>query len=194
MRNAIAVAAALLLATGCAPATRLIIKKSDTKEQPKPTAADATIIVGNIANWHVVNLLDENGKVAGQLTGRSHTVLHHPAGAFKLYAMPEKEARWGDRVEGTLEAGRVYLLQVGQRFGGARVINISERTDKEEWGNRKTYVADLDRVDLDSAQLAGLNTDLGDTKPYLTQIDEIVAGFEADDKKMRTVEAADGEN
>ncbi len=193
MKTAVAVAvAAALFFTACAPATRMIIKPG-TKEQPVADPAAATIVVGNISNWKVLNLLDEDGKVVGQLTGRSHTILKRPAGPMKLFAIPEKEGAWGDRVEGTLENGRVYYVKIGMRFGGASVTTLSERTDKEEWPNRKTYIDDLERVNMDAVQIAGLTADLGDPSKLISAVEKVVAGWEPADKTARTFEAADGE-
>lgn len=121
-------------------------------------------------------------------------MLQHPAGAFKLYVVPEKQGTWGDRVEGTVEAGRVYFVKVGVRYGGVSAVSLSARSDPEEWPNRKTYVTDLDRVTLDSSQLAGLVTELGDTKALMAQVETVVADFDAPQKAQRKVEPADGEN
>lgn len=178
--------------SACAPATRLITRPA-AKEPAVAQKSSATVVVGNVMNWKVLNLFDGRGKVIGQLTGRSHTVLQHPPGAFKLYVVPEKQGSWGDRVEGTLEAGRVYFLQVGMRFGGVSMQAVSARTSPEEWPNRQTYVNDLDRVNVDPAQLSGLEADLGDIQPLIAEVDGVVSGFDAEQKKARTIEPADGE-
>ncbi len=191
MKTAFVVAAALFV-SACAPATRMIIKPG-TREQPVADPAAATLVVGNISNWKVLNLLDETGKVVGQLTGRSHTILKRPGGTMKLFAIPEKEAAWGDRVEGTIENGRVYYVKIGMRFGGAAVTVLSERTDKDEWPNRKTYIDDLDRVNMDAVLLDGLTADMGNTDKLMADVEKGVAGWEPADKTARTFEAADGE-
>ncbi len=191
MKSALLVALALFVCA-CAPATRLILKPA-TREQPAPKADTATIIVGNIANWKVLNLLDERGNVVGQLTGRSHTILFRPAGPMKLYVVPEKEGKWGDRVTGDLEAGRVYYVKVGMRYGGVQAVTLSERNDSDEWKNRKTYVSDLERMDVDPMQVPALSTDLGDVKGLMNQVDEFIAGLTNLERAVRTFEVADGE-
>jgi hypothetical protein len=192
MQKTFVVMLSVSLLVGCAPATRLIVVPSTTKAVT--TKDTATLLVGNSLGYPVVNLLDGQGKVLGQLTGRSHTVLQVPPGHVKLYAVLERNGKTGDRVEGDVETGKVYYVTVGFRWGGASLTVLSERTDKDAWKERKTYETDLDNKQLDSARLSGLVQDLGDTKQILGDIDGVVNGFnDADSKKARQLVVADGE-
>ena len=180
----------LLVLAACAPATRLITKPSTASLTP--SAGQATILIGHTMSYKALNILDGSGNVIGQMGPREHTVIHVSPGPVKIYAVPENRAKWGDRVEGTVEAGKVYYLSASMRWGGIG-LTVIKPTDAEGWPTRKTYETDLATVELDSSQLAGLNEDLGDKKEITSTIDEVVASFDADEKKARTLNGADGE-
>jgi hypothetical protein len=187
--------ALVLLATtmgACAPATRMIMLDAPER-QIRATASAATLVVGNVMNWKVVNLLDDKGRLIGQLTGRSSTVLRLPAGPMKLYVVPEKEASWGDRLEGTLAAGRVYYAEVSMRWGGVAVQVDSERLNPERWAKRARYAQDLAPVKIDKSRIGEVVEDLGDTAAILRVVDGTVAGFEPEWRRHRTFRDDDGE-
>ncbi len=180
----------LLLAVACAPATRVIVKPSAAK--PAPASDAATLIVSSSMGYKAVNFLDGDGKVLGQLSGRAYTTIKVPPGPVTLYMVPERQAVWGERVTGTVEAGKVYMLLVGMRWGGAMLTVLSPRTNAEVWKERKTWVDGIENQELDTAQLAGLTEDLGNTKELLAAVDSVMKGYDAAAMKDRTIEAADG--
>jgi hypothetical protein len=167
-----------LVLVGCASATEVVAVPSRV-----PTAVsseEATLIVANTASWRVVNLLDENGRLVGQLNGRSHVVIARPAGPFKLYAVPEADASRGDRIEGTLERGRLYSASVGMRWGGASLTVTHDDCE-------------LGRVELDAAKVPTLMQELGDTRAITVEIDRRVERLDTDARQARTVKPVDGE-
>jgi hypothetical protein len=158
-----------------------------------PAADAATIILSNGMGYKALNFLDGDGKVVAQLSGRAYTVIKQPAGPVKLYMVPEKKGDWGERVDGTVEAGKVYWLIVGMRWGGAMLTVLSERTNADAWKDRKNWVNGVDNQELDTAQLSGLTQDIGDPKALLVQVDAVMKGYDAAQMKDRTVQPSDGE-
>lgn len=191
-------ALALLIAvalTACAPAQARIITVPSSV-QAQPTAGQATLLVANHFPWPLVNVLDGQGKVVGQLTGKSHFVTHQPAGPIKLYAFLNKDGKVGDRVEGTVEAGRLYYLTVGYAgvfTAGLSFTVLSQRLDPEVWKERRTYETERENLEIAPARLSELEQDLGDTRPILSRIDEFADGHDAKDKAARTLQPGDGE-
>jgi hypothetical protein len=146
-----------LLFAACAPSTRVITVPVRTLDAAP--AGSVTLVVANDAGWRALNLLDENGKVVGQLSGRSVTSVVLRAGRFTLYAVPDRDGERGARFEGRLEAGQALVLVAGVRPGGV-ALTASPSFDEA-----------LDPVALDPTRVAALQDDLGDIRPVLTAVD-----------------------
>jgi hypothetical protein len=162
----------------CAPSTKVVVEPARTLELAP--VHSATIVIGNFGGWRAVNLLDEDGRVVGQLSGRSAIALPHASGAFKLYAVPERDGGRGDRIEGVVEEGQVYYVNVGIRYGGVSMTR-SEPFD-----------GSLDAVTLDSTGAEALTAELGDTRALTTQIDGTVDRFDAERRLARRIDVAQG--
>lgn len=180
------------LLAACAPATRLIAAPTAKQAVVAPSDS-ALLVVSNVMRWPVLNLLDDKGEVVGQLTTRSFTTIRRPAGPFRMYVVPENKGVWGDRVDGTLEAGKVYYIQVAMRWGGASMEVVAQRLDPGEWANRRDNEKNLDQVALDPANVGQLKQDLGDVGALIKDVDGVYDHLEAGDKAKRSVQAGDGE-
>jgi hypothetical protein len=162
----------------CAPSTKVVVEPARTLELAP--VHSATIVIGNFGGWRAVNLLDEEGRVVGQLSGRSVIAIAHASGPFKLYAVPERDGARGDRIEGVVEAGQVYYVSVGMRYGGASMTRS------------QPFDGSLDAVTLDSAGAEALTAELGDTHALTAQIDGTVNGFDAERRLARRIDVAQG--
>lgn len=178
-----------LILWGCAPATRTIAVPTSA-----PVAAStegATVVIYNRFGW-LGNVLDERGTVVAQLKAKSFTAIQIPAGHTKLYLAVENKGVWGDRVEGTVEAGKLYHLWIGMRYGGAALTVLSPRTNPESFAGRKEWQTKLEQVALDPQGLAGLQQDLGDVTKLLADIENAYAKHDdPEDIPNRTITPQD---
>lgn len=182
---------ALLAAAACVK-NPIITKDGAAPATPSPT--QATLIIAQSFTYPAINVVDDTGKVVAQVGPRQHTVVGVPAGPIKLAAFPGMDTGRGDRIVGTVEAGKVYYLAIGFRMGGITFQNIAERLSKEDWAGRKTYVTDLAPVTMDSARVGEVEAALGEGRANIfKEIDSEVNGWAEDEKKARVVEAADGD-
>jgi len=172
------VAAVVLGGSACATSTHVVVLASRTLEAP--AGGEATLVVGDFWGWRAVNLLDEDGRVVGQLSGRSVISINRRPGRFVLYAVPDADGARGDRIEGVLREGQLYFAAVGVRYGGLSLTR-SERFDET-----------LDAVTLGDAGRGALQQELGDTRALIAQVDETVGAFDAARQQARHVEGDDG--
>jgi len=171
--------------SGCAPATRVVAVPTSTPVAPAD--GGATLVIYNRFAW-IGNVLNGQGEVVAQLKPESFTSIQVPAGAVKLYLSIENKGEWGDRVGGTVEAGKLYHLWIGMRYGGAAFTVMSPRTDAEGFKERKEWQTSLEHVTLDPKGVAGLEQDLGDVKALMADIDEAYAGHDdPEDIPNRTI-------
>jgi hypothetical protein len=161
----------------CAPSTKVVAQPLRALELGPATSA--TLVIGNFGGWRAVNLVDEDGRVLGQLAGRSVIAIPRPPGSFKLYAVPERDGAKGDRIEGSVEAGQVYYVSVGLRYGGAAMTRSTP------------FDRSLDAVSIDAAGRDALTAELGNTHALTAQIDETVGRF---DEAGRLARHIDGES
>lgn len=183
----------LLLLSLCACVKNPIITK-DGAAPAAPKPSEATLVIAQSFTYPAINVVDDTGKVVAQVGPRQHTVVGVPAGPIKLAAFPGTRHDMGDRVIGTVEAGKVYYLAVGFRMGGITMQAISERLSKEDWATRKTYVTDLAPVTMDSARVGEVEAALGEGRANIfKEIDEEVKGWKEDELKARAIEPGDGD-
>lgn len=184
----------LLVLFGFAACVKNPVITKDGAKPAKPSASEATLVIAQSFTYPAINVVDDTGKVVAQVGPRQHTVVGVPAGPLKLAAFPGIDTDRGDRVIGTVEAGKVYYLAIGFRMGGITMQAIAERLSKEDWAGRKTYVTDLAPVTMDSARVTEVEQALGDRRAgAFKQIDEEVNGWAEDEKKARVIEAGDGD-
>jgi hypothetical protein len=187
MKPQFLILACLTTLSACGSTTHAITAPA-TGQTVAASASDAVLLVGNIGRLAPVNLLDEKGQVVGQLTGRSYTVVHHAPGAFKLYMVVDDKRSWGDRVEGQLEAGKVYYVQIF-----AKMELVAQRLDAKDWAERKDNEKNLDPVGMTASGVPQLTQELGDIPGIIKDVDAKVDNMDADEKAKRTVQAGDGE-
>ena len=191
MKLHVAVVAFAVFAFGCRSVPFI------TKDGAAPAVAtpgQATVVVAQSFTYPQVNLVDGQGKVVGQIGPRQYTVIPWQPGEIKLAAFPGHDPGRGDRVVGTVEAGKVYYFVVGFRMRGLTIQTVTPRNDKEEWNNRKTYVRDLTAVSMDPSRVNELEKALGEERARaFAEIDDDVKGWTDEEKKNRRVEPSDGD-
>ncbi len=181
----------VLVFTACVK-NPIITKDGALPAGPKPS--EATLVIAQSFTYPAINVIDDTGKIVAQVGPRQHTVVGVPAGPIKLAAFPGTDTGRGDRVVGTVEAGKVYYLAVGFRMGGITFQGISERVSKEDWATRKTYVTDLAPVTMDAARVGEVEAALGEGRAGIfKEIDGEVSGWNAEELKARAIEPADGD-
>lgn len=178
-------------AVGCGPAVRNVTVRSAASIAP--SASEATIVVVQPSTrYSSVNILDGQGRLLGQISDRSHTVVRVPPGTLRLYAIPEREASWGDRIDGHVEAGRVYYATIGMRWGGITFLALNPRSRDDRWSHRDEYLGSTPLVEMDLAQVPLAVQELGDTAPLLARVDQNVDRLDEAHREERTIRPEDG--
>lgn len=180
-----------VLLVGCGPAVHNITIPSTTPIAA--SAGEATIVVVQPSTrYGSVNLLDGSGRLLGQIHDRSHTTVRVPPGAVRLYAIPEREASWGDRIEGQVVAGRVYFATISMRWGGINFLALNPRSADDRWSHRDEYLARTPLVQMDPGRISLAITEIGDAAPLLQRVDRHADGLDAAHREERTIRAEDG--
>jgi len=176
---------------GCGPAVQNISVKSPAAVAAVPDQA-TIVIVQPTTMFSPLNILDARGGLLGQLDARSHTVVHVPAGPVRLYAVLEKAAKTADRIDGTVEAGRIYYASVSMRWGGVSFLALNTRSPDARWSKKDQYLSRTARVQMDPQRVALARSELGDPAPVLEKADAFVAKLDAAHRAERTIHAEDG--
>jgi hypothetical protein len=180
-----------LLAAGCGPAVVNTTTKSTASIAPLPDRATIVIIQPTTA-FQSVNILDAQGQLLGQLNGPSRTAVRVPPGSVRLYAIPEKQAEWGDRIDGTVQPGFIYYATISLRRGGLafRALNPQSRDDR--WANRDAYMGKVPAVEMDPNKSPEAIRQIGDPAPMLKKVDAFIEGLDAAHRDERTIRPGDG--
>jgi hypothetical protein len=158
-----------------------------------PAADQATIVVVQPStHFRAVSVLDGHGQLLGQINDRSHTVIHVPAGAVRLYAFPERKIHMGDRIDGTVQAGRIYYVTVSFRWGGVSFLALNQRSPDARWAQKEEYVTKTSAVEMDAQKAPVAVREIGDPGPIMQQIDTFVDGLDAAHHAERMIQAEDG--
>lgn len=181
-----------LAAMGCGPAVHNIAVRSSASVAPDPAAA-TIVVMQPSTHYNSVGILDANGTLVGMLNDRSSTIVRVPPGNFRLYALVENQAGWGDRLEGTVEAGRVYYATISMRWGGINFLALNTRSRDDRWSHLSEYLENAPLVAMDPAGVPVATRELGDTHAILQRIDHYADGLDAEHHAERVVDAADGQ-
>ncbi len=186
-----AVAALLVcIASGCGPAVLNATRRAAGPLTP-PAPNRATIIVAqpNI-KYPVVSILDASGLLVGQLSRQSHTVVQVTPGTFRLYVLPENIAASGDRIEGTVVAGKTYYSLIGFRWPGINFTALTPRSGID-W-QELAVQTDNPRLELDPVLAQKAVVQLGDIAAVLRQIDARASSLDAAEHEERIIRPDDG--
>jgi hypothetical protein len=189
---ALVVSILALVAVGCGPAVHNIAVRSSASVAPDPGSA-TIVVMQPSTRYGSVSILDPSGNLVGMLNDRSATIVHVPAGNFRLYALVEREAGWGDRLEGTVEAGRVYYATISMRWGGINFLALNPRSRDDRWSHLSEYLDQSPMVEMSPSGIPVATRELGDTQAMIQRIDHFADGLDADHHEERVVQAADGQ-
>jgi len=176
---------------GCGPAVRNITIRSEASLTADASSA-TLVIMQPSTHFGSVNILDAQGHLLGQISDRSHTVLHVNPGEVRLYAIPERQGSWGDRIVGTVEAGRVYYATIGMRWGGLTFLALNPRSADERWSHRDEFLANTPSVAMDPDQVALAVSEIGDAASLIEQVDHTVDRMDEAHLAERTILPGDG--
>ena len=94
------------------------------------------VVVQPTTHFQSVSILDGRGQLVGQLNDRSHTVFQVAPGPVRLYALVENKANMADRIDGTVQPGRVYFVTVSLRWGGVSFLALNQRSPDGRWNQK----------------------------------------------------------
>jgi len=180
------------LSIGCGPAVHNITVRSAARIAPAPGVATIVVIQPS-THFQSVSLLDAGGSLVGMIQDRSSTVVQVPAGNVRLYAIVERQAGWGDRIEGTVEAGRVYYVTISLRWGGVSFLALNPRSRDDRWSHLSEYLGQAPLVEMDRAGIPVATRELGDTRPLLATIDHYAEGLDAEHHEEHVIRPDDGQ-
>jgi hypothetical protein len=63
-------------------------------------------------------------------------------------------AEWGDRIDGTVLAGKTYYATIGLRYGGLKFLALNPRSKDNRWSALQEYLSTLPAVQMDPALAA----------------------------------------
>lgn len=190
-RHALLALALLSVLSACGPAVQNITVKSAEALSADPAQA-TLVIVQPTTRFQSVNILDQDGRLIAQLNDRSHTLLRLPAGPRRLYATVEKQAKWGDRIEGTFEAGRTYYATISLRWGGVSFLALNPRSNDQRWSQKEKFLSTTPRVQMDPSKTALASQQLGDPTSVLQNADAYVAKLDEAHRAEHLIRAEDG--
>lgn len=187
----IALAGSTTLAIGCGPAVHNITVRSAAHIARDPGSA-TIVVVQPTTHFQSLSLLDANGQLVGMIHDRSSTILHVPAGPVRLYAIVERNDGWGDRIEGTVEAGHVYFATISLRWGGVSFLALNRRSRDDRWSQLDEYLQVAPLVEMDPAGIPLARRELGDTAPFLRTMDRYADGLDAEHHDEHVIRPDDG--
>jgi hypothetical protein len=186
-------AALALIAVGCGPTAQSITMPSTASFTPTPDQASIIIVQPNTR--FRVNILDGQGRLVAQVNDRSRTVVRVPPGPVRLYAIIGNVAEAGDRIEGTVRAGRTYYATLSVRgggFGGLAFRALNPRSHDNRWEQRDAYIAKTPLIEMDPTRVPIAMGQIGDTAPLLKKIDANIEKLSPAHRTERTIEPEDG--
>jgi hypothetical protein len=193
-RTVVAIMAAALEVTlvGCGQ-TQNITVPSAASVTPVPDQAN--IIIVQPTTRLQLNILDGQGRLVAQLNERSRTVVRVPPGPVRLYAIPGAVAEAGDRIEGTVRAGRTYYATLSVRgggYGGVAFRALNPRSHDNRWAQRDSFMANTPLIEMDPSKVANAMRGIGDPVPLLQKVDAKVDKLGAAHRAERTIDPEDG--
>jgi hypothetical protein len=179
------------LAAGCGPAVPNITVMSPGT--PTPASDMATIVVVQpTTHFPSVSIVDGNARLLGQLNDRSYTVFQVPPGQVRLYAFWENQIKGADRVEGVVQAGKIYYTTISFRWGGVSFLALNQRSPDGRWAQKDEYLGKAPRVQMDPAKSAEVLQKIGTPPAMFQYADENVSKMDAAHQAERVIQAQDG--
>jgi hypothetical protein len=186
-------AALALVTLACSPAVpNATVKTGNTLEAVQDAAT--IVVVQPRTKYKSVSFVDGQGRLLGQLDRRSHTLLRVPPGAVRLYAFWENKAASGDRIEGTVLAGKIYFATIGYRgtVGGIALLALNPRSPDRRWEEKDRYLSSTPRVQLDPARAAEVMQRLGAAPEIFRWADEHTKDLTGRARDERVILPGDG--
>ena len=192
------VAGILACLSGCVVTPMITVDVDDMNIVPAHGMAALAVIQPTLRSSHLT-LVDEHGKVLGQINGRTSTVLQIPPGPFRVYVLPPRYSGVpggndvvGDRIQGDVTEGKVYFGTISTRFAGIRFNALTPRSPDQRWDHREKWLRETPRIEMDSSKIASLTDFIGDPSDQLARIDEFFQRLDATHLEARTILASDG--
>ena len=181
-----------LYGVGCAGTPSITIPVAENAIERHEDAATLVVIQpGTNTGW--LNLLSQDGVLLGQLHHRGITTVKLAPGSFRLYLVLEDYANFGDRLEGEVEAGKVYYATISARLGGVKINALNPRSRENRWANREIWLKERPFMKMDPARVTEVTVALGDPAPLLATIDAFVnESLDEAHREARRVRASDG--
>ena len=180
------------LSIGCGPAVHNITVRSAASIAPA-TGSATIVVIQPTTRYGSVSLLDARGSLVGMIHDRSSTVVRVPPGEVRLYAIVERQASWGDRIEGVVEAGHVYYATLGMRWGGVSFLALNPRSRDDRWSHLPDYVDHSPLVEMSADGIPEATRELGDTGPLLSTIDRYADGLDDEHHEEHVIRPEDGQ-
>jgi hypothetical protein len=187
----IAAATLALIAAGCGPAVVNTTTKSTASVAAVPDRA-TIVIIQPTTGFQSVNILDAQGQLLGQLNGPSRTLIYVPPGPVRLYAIPEKQADWGDRIDGAVQAGLIYYATISLRYGGVAFRALNPQSRDNRWAHRDAYMIKTPAVEMDPSKAPDAIRQIGDPIPMLKKVDAFIERLDSAHRAERTIRTEDG--
>ena len=184
-------AAIAAVAVGCGPSVHNITVRSAASVTSAPDAATIVVIQPS-TRYGSVNLLSATGELLGQINDRSATIVRVPPGPFRLYAIPERQASWGQRIEGTVDAGRVYFATIGMHWGGITFLALNPRSRDDRWAQRDQYLSSVPMVMMDPGQIPMAVHEIGNAQELIMRVDQNMDRLDPEHQAEHLVQASDG--
>ncbi len=192
---ALGLSLSVALVVGCSPAVHNItIRSAVDAVAPEPGTA-AIVIMQPRSVLETVSILGADGGLLGMIHGHSRTVVRVAPGTVRLYCLPMRNAGAGDRVEGTVEAGRIYYVTLSYTGWSDHVsfLALNTRSRDERWTHLAEYISGTPLVEMDQARVPLVLRELGDRSRYLAEIDRWADRLDADHREERTIQPGDGQ-
>jgi hypothetical protein len=180
------------LAIGCGPAVHNITVRSAASVSADPSAA-TIVVMQPSTRYGSVSILDATGQLMGMIHDRSATIVHVPPGPVRLYAIVERQAGWGDRIEGSVAAGHVYYATISMRWGGINFLALNPRSRDDRWSHLSQYLETAPMVQMDPSGIPTARHELGDTSRLIAEMDHRADGLDAEHHEERVIHPEDGQ-
>jgi hypothetical protein len=189
---AVAASLAFLACVGCAGSSEYM---GDVPATSPIGASDglATIVflrpsgIGFGVNF---TILDQEGRWLGEAVAKSHFAVALPPGKYFIVGWSENSAP----LDATLEAGRVYYVEVVPQMGvlTARVSLEALSPRSEDWGELGRFLRETNRLVPLPAGTADFSARKDEARERVKSARENWADFSAEERERATLHAEDG--
>jgi hypothetical protein len=192
MRLGTFVAVATLALTGCAGS-------SDYMREARPAApiaapADRAVVVfvrpSGLAFGINFSIIDQTGHWMGDAVSKSHFAVALPPGDYTFVAWAENT----DLVKASLDAGRIYYVEVSPALGALYAqVSLEALTPRSvDWKNLPGWLTDTKRLEPLPTGTAYMESRHDDAMKRVASANENWSEMTPDDREKRTLHADDG--